>query len=234
MTGRDGGAQAGAPFGSRGTPAADVGRNLRRLRRAKRYSLRDLAERSGLAVNTLSLIENNKTSPSVSTLQQLAVGLAEPIVSFFEMASPAEKVVHLKPDHRRKASFDHGTCELMGAGFPDHRLQPMLVTLHPGADSGQAPIVHTGLEFVYCLDGVIDYDIEGDTYRLEAGDSLLFEAHVPHRWQNEQSQPARALMVLSPTDERDRASERHFIMEDEVGRIRDRSPSGRHEPRTER
>jgi transcriptional regulator with XRE-family HTH domain len=213
------GAQSSATFAGQATPEVDVGRNLRRLRRAKRLSLRDLAARSGLAINTLSLIENNKTSPSVSTLQQLAIGLAEPIVSFFETAPPAEKVVHLKQDHRSKANFDHGTCELMGSGFPDQRLQPMLVTLHPGADSGQAPVVHTGLEFVYCLAGVVDYEIEGETYRLEPGDSLLFEAHIPHRWQNPQSQPARALMVLSPSDEHDRASERHFAVEDEAVRI---------------
>jgi transcriptional regulator with XRE-family HTH domain len=205
-------ASANSSFDARASTAVDVGRNLRRLRRARRLSLRELAERSGLAVNTLSLIENHKTSPSVSTLQQLAVGLAEPIASFFEMDPPRRNIVHLKADRRAKAEFDHGTCEIMGAGFRDQRLQPMLVTLHTGADSGQAPIVHTGLEFVYCLDGVVVYEIESDTYQLEAGDSLLFEAHLPHRWKNAQSKPTQVIMVLSPSDERDRGSDRHFLL----------------------
>jgi transcriptional regulator with XRE-family HTH domain len=222
-----GGSDRDEPGGSRAAhpiPPSDqaragvnVGRNLRRLRRARRLSLRGLAQRSGLAVNTLSLIENNKTSPSVSTLQQLAHGLSEPIVSFFEMDPPGERIVHFRANQRSTAHFDHGTCEVMGAGFRDQRLQPMLVTLRPGADSGRAPIVHTGLEFVYCLEGVMDYDIESHTYRLEVGDSLLFEAHLPHRWHNPAEDPARAIMVLSPSDERDPASRRHFVLTERAG-----------------
>jgi transcriptional regulator with XRE-family HTH domain len=212
------GAQAprDASFAAQPYTAVDVGRNLRRLRRARRLSLRDLAERSGLAVNTLSLIENNRTSPSVSTLQQLAIGLTEPIVSFFEKDPPGERIVHLKAGRRSRANFDHGTCEIMGAGFRDQKLQPMLVSLDPGADSGQAPIVHTGLEFVYCLEGVMDYEIEGDTYRLQVGDSLLFEAHLPHRWHNPEDDPTRVIMILSPSDERDLASRRHFHLDEEA------------------
>jgi transcriptional regulator with XRE-family HTH domain len=212
--GRPAGSQAseGRFFGDQAHTAVNVGRNLRRLRRARRLSLRDLAEKSGLAVNTLSLIENNKTSPSVSTLQQLAFGLSEPIVSFFEMEPAGQRIVHLRADRRTTADFDHGTCEIMGAGFRDQRLQPMLVSLHPGADSGPAAIVHTGLEFVYCLEGVMDYEIEGETYRLDVGDSLLFEAHLPHRWHNPANEPTRVIMILSPSDEHDHASHRHFSL----------------------
>jgi transcriptional regulator with XRE-family HTH domain len=192
---------------------ATVGGNLRRLRRAKRLSLRGLAELSGLAVNTLSLIENNRTSPSVSTLQQLARALDTPIVSFFEDDSSQARIVHLKADFRARADFDHGTCEILSTGFNDHRIQPLLVTLLPGADSGPAAIVHTGLEFVYCLDGEMDYEIEGEVHHIQAGDSLLFEAHLAHRWRNPETRPTRVIMVLSPSDEHDHPSERHFTLE---------------------
>ena len=56
--------------------------------------------------------------------------------------------------------------------------------LQPNADSGVHPIVHTGHEFVFCLQGRIAYTIEEHTHLLEAGDSLLFEARLPQRWQN--------------------------------------------------
>jgi transcriptional regulator with XRE-family HTH domain len=191
-----------------------VGGNLRRLRRANQLSLRGLAELSGLAVNTLSLIENNKTSPSVSTLQQLAVALDEPIVSFFEDHSDWARIVHLKADRRPRATFHHGTCEILSTGFKDQRIQPLLVTLLPGANSGPVPIVHTGLEFVYCLEGDMDYDIEGERHRLQAGDSLLFEAHLAHRWRNPRTKSSQVIMVLSPSDEHDRPSERHFPLEE--------------------
>jgi transcriptional regulator with XRE-family HTH domain len=196
--------------------AGTVGGNLRRLRKTRRLSLRGLAESSGLAVNTLSLIENNKSSPSVATLQQLAVALDVPIVSFFGTDPPGKTLVHLKSGQRVKAGFDHGTCEILGAGLRDQRMQPILVSLRPKADSGPAWIVHTGTEFVFCLEGAIDYEIESERYRLEPGDSLLFEAHLPHRWRNPEADVARVIMVLSPSDEHDLASRRHFALDEEA------------------
>jgi quercetin dioxygenase-like cupin family protein len=75
------------------------------------------------------------------------------------------------------------------------------------------PIVHTGVEFVYCLEGRLTYTLEDRVYLLEPGDSLLFEAHLPHRWQNVDSVPSRSLLVLCPGDERDHPTERHFSPE---------------------
>ena len=91
--------------------------------------------------------------------------------------------------------------------------------LEPNADSGPHPIVHTGYEFVFCLDGRIAYTIEEHTYVLEPGDSLLFESRLPHRWQNAHAAPSQAVLVLYPTDARDRPSERHFASkETDIGR----------------
>jgi transcriptional regulator with XRE-family HTH domain len=191
----------------------DVGRRLRELRLEHGLSIRALAEKSRLNFNTLSLIENGKTSPSVSTLQQLAKGLEVPIKVFFENDVPKSHVSYLKEGQRRRAVFTHGTMEDLGGGLPQHGAQPFLVTLEPKADSGPTPIVHTGLEFVFCLEGHLSYAIKDQTYPLEPGDSLLFEAYLPHRWQNTGETPSRSLLVLCPSDESDRPTERHFIPE---------------------
>jgi quercetin dioxygenase-like cupin family protein len=100
--------------------------------------------------------------------------------------------------------------EDMGAGLEGRGAEAFIVTLATGAGSGSNLIVHTGREFVFCLEGLIDYAIEGENYRLEPGDSLLFEAHLPHSWMNPGLTPARSLLVLCPVDERDRPTERHF------------------------
>ena len=89
-------------------------------------------------------------------------------------------------------------------------VEPLVVTLAPNADSGKTPIVHTGREFVYCLEGKLGYTVDTETYLLEPGDSLLFEAYLPHHWKNLGSSPSRNLLVLCPMDERDRPAERHF------------------------
>jgi transcriptional regulator with XRE-family HTH domain len=188
----------------------NVGHRLRELRIGNGLSIRALARQSGLNVNTLSSIENNKTSPSVSTLQQVATALRLPINAFFESKKKPKVVAYQKVADRQSASFTHGALSDLGTGFIRSGLEPFLVTLIAGADSGNTPIVHTGLEFVYCLQGGISYQVDQEIYHLEPGDSLLFEAHLPHRWRNVGDVPARFLLILCPTDERDHPDERHF------------------------
>lgn len=191
----------------------DVGSRLRDVRQSLGFSLRALAEKSGLNVNTLCLIENNKTSPSVSTLQQLALALQVPITAFFESIEEPKTVVFQKSGQRPQAQFHHGILEDLGSGISLAGGQPLLVTLEPGADSGASPIVHTGQEFVYCLEGCLEYRIGDEVYILEAGDSLIFEAHIPHQWGNKGEGITRSLLIICPSDEADQATERHFVIE---------------------
>lgn len=188
----------------------DVGRCLRKLRARRSLSLRSLAEQSGLNVNTLSLIENSKTSPSVSTLQQLASAMDVPITAFFETDTPKNNISYQKAGQRPRAAFAHGTLEDLGAGLTLYGGQPFLVTLEPKANSGSTPIVHTGLELVFCLEGHLSYTIEEKVYPLDPGDSLLFEAYLPHCWQNTGETASRSLLIMCPSDESDHPTERHF------------------------
>lgn len=189
----------------------NVGLALKRLRAERSLSIRALAEKSGLAVNTLSLIENEKTSPSVATLQQLAVALEIPITSFFQNDAPKDRVAYFKAGQRIGAAFAHGTLEDLGANLSRRTIEPFVVTVEPNAGSGSSPIVHTGHEFIFCLEGRIIYTVDEKTYLLEAGDSLLFESHLPHRWQNVESFPAKTVLVLCPVDSQDDPTERHFL-----------------------
>lgn len=191
----------------------DVGSQLRELRTRRGLSIRALAEASGLNVNTLSLIENGKTSPSVSTLQLLASSLGVPITAFFESEPSQKRIVYQKSGQRRRAAFSHGILEDLKTGLNLPQGQLLLVTLEPGADSGSTPIVHTGHEFVFCLEGCLAYTIQEQVFTLDPGDSLIFEAHLPHRWRNPGKALMRSLLVLYPTDENDRPAERHFIPE---------------------
>jgi transcriptional regulator with XRE-family HTH domain len=217
--GRRGQGKRGKGRGTRfaGTDAStldiNVGQNLRQLRTEHDFSLRALAEVSELNVNTLSLIENGKISPSVSTLQKLALALNIPVASFFEAGAEKKNIIHQKAGLRPRAGFAHGILEDLGTELAGRWAEPFLVTLEPGTDSGETPILHTGLEFIYCLEGSITYAIESQQYNLEPGDSLLFESHLPHRWMNTGTAPARSLLVLCPADERDRPTKLHFVRE---------------------
>jgi len=189
-----------------------VAKKLKGLRLKNGFSLRALAERSGLNINTLSLVENGKSSPSVSTLQQLAMALEVPIAAFFESEQVEKNIIFTRADRRPEETFGSTRMQNLGKNLSGNIVQPFIVTLQPGMGSGDQMIVHTGFEFVYCLSGVIDYQIEQEAYTLHTGDSLLFTAHLPHCWENKWDTPGEILMVFYPSDEREQPGGRHFSL----------------------
>ena len=188
-----------------------VGQRLRSIRKARNLSIRALADRSDLSVNTLSLIENGRTSPSVNTLYQLAKGLKVPITVFFDSDLRDKKVVYQKALERKQIVFSQGQMERLGAGLAGLGSEPFITRLEPGANSGNTPIIYAGREFIYCLEGHITYTIEGKIYPLDPGDSLILAAYTPHFWRNSASFNSRALLVLCPDDSFDDFPERYFM-----------------------
>jgi DNA-binding XRE family transcriptional regulator/quercetin dioxygenase-like cupin family protein len=193
------------------TPETEVGRRLRELRARRGLSLRALAELSGLNVNTLSLIENGKTSPSVSTLHQLAHALEAPITAFFETGATPRRVVHTPAGQRPTTHFGGSVMQNLGRGMAGKALQSFVVTLQPGEGGGEPTIVHTGHEFVYGLSGVVQFHIEAQVYLIGPGDALTFEAHLPHCWKNGGDQEAQFLMIVQPADLLEEPLKRHFL-----------------------
>jgi transcriptional regulator with XRE-family HTH domain len=187
-----------------------VGRKLRELRNQRGLSLRALAERSGLNINTLSLVENGKSSPSVSTLQQLAQALEVPIATFFETKPLSRRVVFTPDGQRPQITIGKTQLQNLGKELNGSAVQPFVVVLQPGAGSGDQMVVHTGHEFVYCLAGAVRYQIEGEDYTLQPGDSLVFEAHLPHRWKNIGKTEAKTILIFFPADRREEPGGRHF------------------------
>jgi quercetin dioxygenase-like cupin family protein len=101
--------------------------------------------------------------------------------------------------------------EKLSDGMPRMGSEPFIFRLEPEANSGEIPIIYAGREFIYCLEGQIDYTIEGDVFPLAPGDSLIFDAYTPHSWRNMSSASSRALLVLCPEDYSDDLSEKYFM-----------------------
>ena len=202
----------GADSGLERQPEIALGLKLRDLRGQRGLSLRGLAELSGLNINTLSLIENGKTSPSVGTLHQLAQALNITVSTFFQSDQVKKQVVYTPADQRPLEKFGSTQIQNLGKDLVDNVVQPFVVTLRPGMGSGEVVIVHTGFEFVYCLSGAVRYEIEQTEYLLKTGDSLLFQAHLPHCWENVGTDQAQFLLTLYPTDTREEVGGRHFAI----------------------
>ncbi|HTP01804.1 MAG TPA: XRE family transcriptional regulator [Anaerolineales bacterium] len=190
--------------------SVNVGVRLRELREARGASMRALAARSGLSANALSMIERGHTSPSVSTLYKLADALDVPVTEFFAPGTEKYNVLLIRADGRTRVPFASGVWEGLGGEKFTGRVEPFVLTLENGASSGQAAMAHTGHEFVYCLRGQLQYLVEDELFELQAGDSLLFAAHLKHRWRNPGSTVTNVLIVLSGFSESERPDALHW------------------------
>jgi transcriptional regulator with XRE-family HTH domain len=190
--------------------SVDVGGRLRELRSERGMSMRALARESGLSANALSMIERGRTSPSVSTLYKLADAMGIPITAFFREDPPRQDIVFRKAESRVRMPFMRGLWEGLGGEAFVGRVEPFMLTLESGASSGPFGIVHTGHEFVMCLRGELEYEVEGQRFILEAGDTLLFAAQLKHRWRNRSKKVCNAIFVLSSFEHGERPSEFHI------------------------
>ena len=102
------------------------------------------------------------------------------------------------------------TMESLGTGLPDQQIEPFIMMLGPGVSGATEPITHAGEEFVYCEKGEIEYLVGEEKHRLEAGDSLIFQALQPHLCRNVGDSPATIVLVLHAADD-DRLSGRQHL-----------------------
>lgn len=189
--------------------ASAVGQRIRMLREMRGLSLRAMAERCDLSVNAISRIERGENSPTVASLQQIATALNVPITEFFR-PSEQRTIVHVRRANRMRAQHGGMSIESLGAGLTNQQLEPFIVAMLPGAGVDTKPITHNGQEFVYCVEGTINYQVGKEIFTLSAGDSLLFEASQPHVFRNESDRPALILLVFHAQDGGLGVSERHL------------------------
>ena len=176
-----------------------VGPNIRAIRERRGYSLRALAELCGLSVNAISLIERGENSPTVSSLHALSAALEVPITEFFH-DDHDQAVVYVPADGRLSSQANGIRMESLGIGLRYQQLEPFVVTLEPGCGNCDQPVTHAGEELILVLEGQLAYTVDGRTYDLERGASLLFDATLPHCFQNTGSGQTRIVMVFHAGD----------------------------------
>lgn len=187
----------------------NVGQRIRALREKRGLSLRSLSDKCGLSINAISRIERGENSPTVSSLHQLANALEVAITAFF-MDEHEQSIVFIKSDDRLITRRDGMAVESLGIGLRQQLVQPFLITLEPGAGTSRDPVTHPGQEFVFCLEGVIAYNIGEARFELSPGDSLLFEAAQPHGFENIGQSAATILITFNNDQSSNVARQRHL------------------------
>lgn len=160
-----------------------VGRKIRDLREEHNMSLRALANRCGLSINAISRIERGENSPTVNSLQRLADGLGVSIVSLFE--KPRQRSIIFTPGKDTVRNQLPGVLiENLTFGMLNQQVEPIRITSEPQFGIDEETLIHFGQEFVYCIRGTLEYCIDGESYHLYPGDSLMFDAELRHSWKN--------------------------------------------------
>jgi transcriptional regulator with XRE-family HTH domain len=178
-----------------------VGKKLKGIRLKHDMTIQVLAEKSQVSSNMISRIERGLTIPSVEILMRLATVFDKSINYFVEDVSTSHEIVHTRPGSRDKTVYDdeHNMhTESFTSGLRDPQFMSFLCTVERGGTSGVKNMYHPGDELIYLIEGRLQVTIVDDVYNLEAGDSLSFKSHLPHRWDNVGESDAKVIWTLSP------------------------------------
>jgi transcriptional regulator with XRE-family HTH domain len=178
----------------------NLGVAVRSARQSLNISIRELARRSSLSATAIWKIERGQMTPSVVVLVHIAHGLGIKLTELLDPVLEEDNVVHTKRGSRTSGSAKglRDVAEIVSGASRGWVIQAAEHTLKKGARSGRQPMEHSGEELVYCLNGKIQYTINGSTYNLKPGDSLHFKSSLPHTWQNTHNGNSRMLMVVIP------------------------------------
>jgi transcriptional regulator with XRE-family HTH domain len=178
-----------------------IGKKLKEIRLKNEMTIQVLAEKSQVSSNMISRIERGLTIPSVKILMNLAIIFDKSIDYFIEDVMASHEIVHTKAGQRNKTVYDDKDnlhTESFTSGLRDPQFMSFYGVVEKGGISGGDNMYHPGDELLYILEGCIKMTIIDKEYILEAGDSLCFKSHLPHRWENLGNDSAKVIWTLSP------------------------------------
>ncbi len=177
-----------------------IGLRVRALRESMGLSLRDLAERTGVSAPMLSQVERGETSPTLAVAGRIAAGLDLTLSQLLRLDEGEHIVVSRSKDRRRRRRGGHAVEELTPP-LPGQRADVSLHILGPGAATGgpdDPPLHEPGSrETAVVLEGSVTLFIDGHRHELGEGDSVTFDADLPHHFENEASHESRMIAVVA-------------------------------------
>jgi len=184
--------------------ALKIGHKVRKLRQKHKYTLQDLAVKTGLSKPFLSQIENDHVVPPVATLLKLARALGVGMAYFFQDEASSEKISVTRPENRvRLERRPHHSREetdyvydSLEPRMQNKHMEPFLVEF-PVKESEEIVFMsHEGEEFLYVLEGKIEFRSVDRVEILEPGDSIYYDSQLSHGFRCLGNRPAKAVAVV--------------------------------------
>ncbi len=162
----------------------DVGPRLRAHRLRQGLSQRELARRAGVSNATISMIESDHVSPSVSALRQILSALGIGIADFFAAAEEQREQVVFRANELTEIAGGAVSYRQVGANLKGRALQMLHERYKPGAQSGAKMLSHQGEEAGIVIKGRMTLEVDGRRYELQTGDAYCFDSRKPHAFRN--------------------------------------------------
>ena len=180
--------------------ARSIGEQIRTMRNHMGLTMSECALQAGLSVSMLSKIEKGTAQPSLTTLHSLSKVFNAPLTTFFKKFEENKPVSYTPPGEgilieRHGTKIGHQYYLLGQDVGKEFATAPHLIIITD--ETEKFPLFqHTGVEFIYMLEGDMDYQIDGKDYNLVPGTSLFFEADVPHGPVKLSNLPIRFLSII--------------------------------------
>jgi len=163
----------------------EISKRIKEYRLEKRLTVQELADKSGVSKGLISQIENGRSIPSLPVLFSIIQSLEVALGDFFSnIASSLDEPAVII---RKKSEYESFQKE-NAIGFFYHRIlvknlfpTTIDIVLFELQKKSHRELVSTdAFEYKYMIKGSVEYEINGNTYVLEEGDSLFFDGRLPH------------------------------------------------------
>jgi transcriptional regulator with XRE-family HTH domain len=163
---------------------SDVGARIRRLREVYGMSQRELARLAGVTNGAISVIEQNRVSPSVASLKKILEAFQLTLSDFFADEFDQDTQVFYRADDMTRIADGLVVLRQIGADMSRRRLQVLHETYASGGDTGPAMLSHAGEEAGVVVRGNVEVQVGGQCKVLGPGDGYYFNSRIPHRFRN--------------------------------------------------
>lgn len=172
----------------------NIGMKIKRLRTLCGLTQEELADRCELTKGFISQVENNLTSPTISTLNDILLALGTNLSDFFKETD--EKVIFSVNDYIVKESDGYEITWLV-PNSQKNEMEPTLVNISPLSQT-ILDMPHEGQEFGYVLEGEVTLVIENKEYFCKKGESFYFTTDKNHYIKNGTNKNAKVIWISSP------------------------------------
>ncbi|MCA9158038.1 MAG: cupin domain-containing protein [Planctomycetales bacterium] len=177
---------------------AEVGSRVRRLRQIYGISQRELAKQAGVTNGAISMIEQNRVSPSVASLKKILEVFGLALADFFADEFEPEKKIFFRAHEMNRISDGLVVLRQIGGQISGRQMQVLHETYVPGGDTGPDMLSHEGEEAGVIVRGAIELTVGSQSEVLGAGDGYYFSSRIPHRFRNLDTKDCEIVSSCTP------------------------------------